>query len=157
MFAMNNRMNKKGITIIELVVVMIIIAIGAVLIAPNIGAWLPHYRLRSVTRDIVSTMRTAQMKAVSANVEYRVYFDQTNRKFWLEKGNLSSNSTNWGTEGAKEGADNFLPSGISISYTSNFVEFNPNSTSSTGSITLSNTKNSTKRIVLHYTGRIRVE
>ena len=59
--------NKKGITLIELVVVMIIIAIGAVLLVPNIGGWLPNYRLRSATRDIVSTLRTAQMKAVSSN------------------------------------------------------------------------------------------
>ena len=56
--------NKKGITLIELVVVMIIIAIGAVLLVPNIGGWLPNYRLKSATRDIVPTMRNAQMKAV---------------------------------------------------------------------------------------------
>jgi len=70
--------NKKGITLIELVVVMIIIAIGAVLLVPNIGGWLPNYRLRSATRDIVSTLRTAQMKAVSSNLEYRVSFANPN-------------------------------------------------------------------------------
>jgi len=47
------QMNRKGVTLIELIVVMVIIAIGAVLLAPNIGAWLPNYRLRSATRDIV--------------------------------------------------------------------------------------------------------
>ena len=68
-------MNKKGVTLIELVVVFVIIAIGAVLLVPNIGGWLPNYRLRSATRDIVSTLRTAQMKAVSTNTQYRVDFD----------------------------------------------------------------------------------
>ena len=65
-------MNKKGVTLIELIVVFVIIAIMAGLLAPNIGAWLPNYRLRSATRDIVSTMRDAQMRAVSKNMHIRL-------------------------------------------------------------------------------------
>ncbi len=53
---------------------MVIIGIGAVLFIPNIGGWMPSYRLRSATRDIASTMRTAQMKAISTNMRYQVSF-----------------------------------------------------------------------------------
>jgi prepilin-type N-terminal cleavage/methylation domain-containing protein len=60
--------NRRGITLLELVVVMAIVAIGAAFVAPNIGAWIPNYRLKSATRDIVSTLRTAQLKAVSNNI-----------------------------------------------------------------------------------------
>jgi type IV fimbrial biogenesis protein FimT len=67
-------MNKKGVTLIEVVVVFVIIAIAAGLIATNLGGFLPRYRLRSATRDIVSTMRTAQMKAVSNRMQYQVDF-----------------------------------------------------------------------------------
>jgi prepilin-type N-terminal cleavage/methylation domain-containing protein len=67
-------MNKKGVTLIELIVVFVIIAILAGLIAPNIRNWLPRYRLMSATRDIVSTLRTAQMKAVSNRMLYQVDF-----------------------------------------------------------------------------------
>jgi prepilin-type N-terminal cleavage/methylation domain-containing protein len=67
-------MNKKGVTLIELIVVFVIIAIAAALAAPNIGGWLPRYRLRSATRDIVSTMRDAQMKAVTYRMQYQVDF-----------------------------------------------------------------------------------
>ena len=63
-------MNKRGVTLIELIVVFVIIAILAVLMVPNIGAWLPSYRLRGATRDVVSTLRTAQMKAVS--IQYSI-------------------------------------------------------------------------------------
>jgi prepilin-type N-terminal cleavage/methylation domain-containing protein len=77
-------MNKKGVTLIELIVVMVIIGIGAVLFAPNIGAFLPSYRLRSAARDIVSTMRTAQMKAVSTNLNYRVSFTKTPPTYTLQ-------------------------------------------------------------------------
>ena len=67
-------MNKKGITLIELIIVLVIICIGAALMVPNFGAWMPHYRLRSAARDIVSVMRTAQMRAVSYNRSYQVAF-----------------------------------------------------------------------------------
>jgi prepilin-type N-terminal cleavage/methylation domain-containing protein len=68
-------MNKKGVTLIELVVVFVIIAILATLMVPGIGKWLPRYRLTSATRDIVSTMRTAQAKAVSRRLQYQVDFN----------------------------------------------------------------------------------
>jgi Tfp pilus assembly protein FimT len=133
---------------------MIIIAIGAVLLVPNIGGWLPNYRLKSATRDIVSTLRTAQMKAVSSNLEYRVSF--ANPNFWLERGDLNSASTIWTAEGATQ----TLPSGIQISapFPGNIAHFNPNSTSSTGSMTLTNTKGQTRSITLTTsTGRIKIE
>ena len=67
-------MNKKGVTLIELIVVFVIIAIAAAVAAPNISGWLPRYRLRSATRDIVSTMREAHMKAVTNRMQYQVDF-----------------------------------------------------------------------------------
>ena len=145
-------MNRKGVTLIELIVVMIIIAIGAVLMAPGIGAWLPNYRLRSTTRDIVSTMRTAQMKAVSTNMEYRVLFDPNAKTYSLQR-----NSGGWQADGATQA----LPSGIgfsAITFSGNNAQFNSNSTASGGSITLRNTKGTLKKITLTTsTGRIKIE
>ncbi len=146
-------MNKKGVTLLELVVVMAIIAIGAVLIAPNIGAWIPNYRLKSATRDVVSALRTAQMKAVSTNTEYQVSFDQGAGSYILQR--------NTGGGFFDEGARTFLPTGIQISaitFPGSNAQFNPNSTSSTGGITLSNTKGASKTITLtSSTGRARFD
>ena len=72
-------------TLIELVVVFVIIAIMAGLLVPSIGAWLPKYRLGSATRDIVSTMRTAQMRAVSTNSRYRVNFNVAGNNYILQQ------------------------------------------------------------------------
>jgi prepilin-type N-terminal cleavage/methylation domain-containing protein len=144
--------NRKGVTLIELIVVMVIIAIGALLMAPNIGPMLTNYRLRSATREIVSTMRTAQMKAVSVNLEYRVSFDPNAKTYVLQR-----NTGGWQSEGATQS----LPTGIEISaitFPGNNAQFNTNSTSSAGSITLRNTRSTEKKITLTTsTGRIKIE
>jgi type IV fimbrial biogenesis protein FimT len=141
--------NQKGITLIELVVVFVIIAICAVLIAPNIGGWLPNYRIRSAIRDVISTMRTAQMKAVSQNVEYQVSFNVAERSYILQRNTGTTAAPVWVDEGVRQ----TLPTGITIpdssmTFPGKSAQFNPNSTSSTGSMTLENTKGTKKRITL---------
>jgi len=147
-------MSRKGVTIIELVVVMVIIAITAALTIPSIGAWLPNFRLRTAARDIVSTMRTAQMKAVSSNLEYRVSFDSANGTYLLQ-------TRTTGGVWVDEGGPQKMPKGIRIyqvNLPEDHAEFNPNSTSSGGNIVLRNSKEAERRIVLYSaTGRIRVE
>jgi prepilin-type N-terminal cleavage/methylation domain-containing protein len=148
-----DRTAKRGITLIELIVVMVIIAIGAVLVAPNIGGWIPNYRLRSATRDVVSTLRTAQMKAISNNTTYQVSFTPGAGTYILQY------QTTAGF--VNEGVAQTLPPGIMISginFPGNNAQFNTNSTSSTGSITLQNTKGSSKKITLTTaTGRVNVQ
>lgn len=153
-----HNLNKKGVTLLELVIVMVIIAIGAVLIAPNIGAWLPHYRLRGATRDIVSTMRTAQMKAVSNNFQYRVSLNAEDLGgFGPNAYILQRNSGGWTNDGSVQA----LPAGITIisnTLPGQRAQFNTNATSSSGNVTLRNSKGSEKRIVIpSATGRIRIE
>jgi prepilin-type N-terminal cleavage/methylation domain-containing protein len=136
--------NHKGITLIELVVVMVIIAIGAVLLVPNIGAWLPNYRLRSGTRDIVSTLRFAQMRAVSTNMPYGVAFDANSCQIYRSSGGL-----------IPEGSPVNLPSGVQFNNNTfpvdgtlgkPFAQFNPNSSMpSGGSLTVENPQKRTER------------
>ena len=145
------KLNKKGVTLLELIIVMVIIAIGATLIAPGIGTWITIYRLRGATRDVVSTLRTAQMKAISINTDYQVNFLNATT-YVLEYRNTLGNFV-------AEGSQQTLPTGIQFTAfpPGNNFQFNPNSTASTGGLTLTNTKGSTRRITLTTaTGRIRV-
>ena len=152
----------------ELVIVMAIIALGAVLMVPNIAGWLPNYRLRSATRDVVSAMRVAQMKAVARNVDHRVTFDAGEGSFFIMR-RTTAGVNNWvritvsdevaaGANDAKQ----FLPTGVQfdgpIFNGNNFAEFNPNSTASGGNVVLKNSKGTQKTIsVLFTTGRVRIE
>jgi len=152
MFA--EKTNEKGLTLIELVVVLVIVAILAGLLVPNVGTWLPNYRLRSATRDIVSTMRTAQMKAVSTNSQYRVNFDVAGNGYILQ---YQTTSGLW----VNDGATHNLPTGITFKDadfgSASQAVFNSNATSSAGSVTLQNRKGAMQRISLtSSTGRVSI-
>ncbi len=144
-------MNQKGVTLIELIVVMVIIAIGAALTTPNISGWLRTYRLKSAARDVASTLRLAQIKAVSANTTYQVVFDTVHDSYILQ---YQDTGGAWVTEGVTQ----ILPTGIKFNTTfGNTASFSPNSViANSGDINFNNTKGTTKRIRL-LSGRIRIE
>jgi type IV fimbrial biogenesis protein FimT len=152
-------MNKKGVTLVELIVVMVIIAILASLTVPSIGAWLPNYRLRSATRDIVSTMRDAQMKAVKTGNQYRVSFN-------IADTGLTNNTAyilQYNTAGIilPDGAVTRLPTGITVTVNTLpglCANFNPSPPSDAGTLTLVNLKGSQKAININgATGRTRIQ
>jgi type IV fimbrial biogenesis protein FimT len=151
----SKEMNKKGVTLIELLVVFVIIAVLALLMAPNIGTWLPNYRLRSATRDIVSTFRGAQMRAISEQVSYTVSFNGA------DTGAASNTAYIYLHPG---GTKTTLPPGITIVSNTlpNFsVTFNSDATLNTAvpaSITLQNTKGAQKTIsLLSATGKVTIQ
>ena len=138
--------NEKGVTLIELVVVFVIIAILSVLMVPNIGTWLPRYRLKSATRDVVSTLRMAQMRAVSTNLQYGVDFNVAGN-FYNVQYRTTSGTGPWVNEGATQN----LPAGITFKSAvfggGSQAVFNPNSSSSGGSVTLQNEKKKIQRSI----------
>jgi prepilin-type N-terminal cleavage/methylation domain-containing protein len=147
------KMNKKGVTLIELVVVFAIIAIGAVLMVPNLRPWIINYRLTSATRDITSTLRVAQMKAVTNNLNYQVSFDVGAGTYKLQR----DSSGLWVIDGTAQ----TLPTGITMATDfGNTLTFNPNSSTTPGvttTITLQNEKGTKKLVrVWPSTGKITI-
>lgn len=146
-------MNQKGLTLIELIIVMVIIAIGALLTAPNINSWLTNYRIRSATRDVVSIMRVAQLRAVSNHTLYQVIFDTDHDNYILQ---YQDTGGAW----VREGEIQTLPTGVNFNTTfaGNTITFSPNSATADGRVTLNNRKGSIKTVrVSGLTGRIKIE
>ena len=152
----------------ELIIVMAIIALGAVLMVPNIAGWIPNYRLRTATRDVVSTLRVAQMKAVARNMDHRVTFDPGEGSYFIMR-RTTAGMNNWVkitvSDEVAAGADDakqFLPTGVqfdSVNFPTavNNPEFYPNSTASGGNVVLKNSKGTLKTIIVApTTGRIRI-
>ena len=65
----------KGLTLIELIVVMCILGVMVLISIPNIGRWLPRYRLRSAVRDVASAMQLARLGAIKDNNEWAIQYD----------------------------------------------------------------------------------
>jgi Tfp pilus assembly protein FimT len=74
---------REGITLIELTVVMCILAIMVMISIPNIGRWLPRYRLRSAVRDMASTMQLARLSAIKENKDWAIQFDADAQTYTL--------------------------------------------------------------------------
>ena len=75
--------NKRGFTLIEVIVVMAVIGIMATIAIPAISSWLPNYRLKAAARDLYSTMQKARMLAVKTNRDTAVIFVPATSKYEL--------------------------------------------------------------------------
>jgi type IV fimbrial biogenesis protein FimT len=69
------RQREGGITLIELVVVMAIIAIMGLFMIPSIGEWVQNYRIKQAARDIASDLQSAKMQAISIHKYCTVIFN----------------------------------------------------------------------------------
>jgi prepilin-type N-terminal cleavage/methylation domain-containing protein len=146
---------KGGITLIELAVVMAIVAIMALFLAPSIGEWLDNFRIRQASRDIVSTLNLAKMRAIAGRLEYRVDFDVANNQYrlWVNDGG-------WVPD--PEGGVLRTPRGVEITSAGfsggvSRAKFNPNGTASNGTIIIVNNQGKQYNVVVYRTGRIKIE
>jgi type IV fimbrial biogenesis protein FimT len=151
-------LGRRGLTIIELVVVMCILGVMVLIAIPNIGRWLPRYRLRSAARDVASNIQLARLGAIKDNREWAVLFDTAGQSYRV----ISNKGPdgNWGTpDDAEEKIVNLsdypsvrfgssghppIPDGGAVSDGVTFVgkraEFNPGGTSTAGTVYLQNNR-----------------
>jgi prepilin-type N-terminal cleavage/methylation domain-containing protein len=67
--------SEKGVTLLELVVVMAIIGIMALFMTPSIGEWVQNYRIRQAARDMASDLQSAKMQAINIHKYCTVAFN----------------------------------------------------------------------------------
>jgi prepilin-type N-terminal cleavage/methylation domain-containing protein len=84
----------KGMTLLELMVVVAIIGIALTIAIPNYIKMQPHMRLKAAARDIASTLNLARMTAISKNADQTVTFDDANDSFHYDKSHDAS-SMDW--------------------------------------------------------------
>ena len=65
--------NNSGLTIIELMVVIGILAILAGVAIPGFISWLPNYRMRSAADEVYSTLQNVKLRAVRENAIVREF------------------------------------------------------------------------------------
>lgn len=74
---MKNRvMLNEGFTLLEVLIVIAIFAIGSAVAAPMMNDFAARYRLRGAARDITSTLQLMRMEAVKRKVNCVMTFSQ---------------------------------------------------------------------------------
>jgi len=132
---------QKGVTLIELVVVMAIVAIMALFMAPAIGEWLDNFRIRQAARDIASTLQLAKMQTISTRQTHSVNFDTDNETYQMTPG----------------GNVNQVPRGVNI-VSGSTISFRADGTStSSGTIAIDNAKGKQYQVSVSATGRIQMQ
>jgi prepilin-type N-terminal cleavage/methylation domain-containing protein len=87
--------NTKGLTLIELTVVMCILAVMVMISIPNIGRWIPRYRLRGAVRDVASTMQLARLGAIKDNRDWAIQFNANAQTYTILSDDGGDDT--WGT------------------------------------------------------------
>jgi len=134
---------EKGVTLIELVVVMAIVAILGLFMAPAIGEWVDNFRIKQAARDIASTLQLAKMQTISTRQTHSVNFTLADGTYRITPG----------------GSDSQVSKGVTIvAGSATSISFNPNGTSTTsGTVTINNAKGKQYQVSVSTTGRIQMQ
>jgi prepilin-type N-terminal cleavage/methylation domain-containing protein len=99
----------SGFSLMELMTAIAILAILAAIAIPGYIGWLPNYRLRSVARDLQSTMQLARLRAVRENADVAVSFDTVNDDYeaFVDNGEGGGTAGN----GVRDGSERIITNG----------------------------------------------
>ena len=97
---------QAGLTLMELMIVIAIIAIVSTIAIPNFRSWFPQHRLAVATRDMVSTFQMARLKAIKNNADivvsinlgsdsYTVFQDDGAGSLDADGNGIPDNALNW--------------------------------------------------------------
>jgi type IV fimbrial biogenesis protein FimT len=159
-------MLKSGFTMIEMMVVLGIVSIVAAIAIPNIIAWLPDYRLRSSTRDIVSCLQETKMRAIRENANAIVIFTSNGYESFVDDGAGGGTSGNKIKDGGELRITKVdMPSDINLSDNANpaatSIKFGFDGrgflVTSNGTLLIKNSQLSYRTISLSTAGNIKVK
>jgi prepilin-type N-terminal cleavage/methylation domain-containing protein len=87
--------SKKGFTLVEIMIVVAIIAIGFFIASSNILDWIRHNQSVGFQRTIAQTVEEARTRAVSSKRQHRIVIDASGESVSLMRGNKGVGSTSW--------------------------------------------------------------
>jgi type II secretion system protein H len=145
--------NKKGFSLVELVIVIALIAIVAAIATPSWQKYRANTNLKTAAREVMADIFNAKQRAVEENLDvYRIGFSVINNNYGLIR--IDTGVTLWTKSFAGFGNDIHIDS---VTFNGSVVSFNKRGTSSQGTVVLGNGSGSTAAITVNITGRAYVE
>jgi prepilin-type N-terminal cleavage/methylation domain-containing protein len=144
-----------GMTLIELMTVLAILAIAGAVAIPSLLDWRHGMRLRAAANEIRNDFELARMRAVKENTDVTVQFDPAAGLYRVTYNDEDGNPVLVKSHS--------LPSGVQIAtanaaYTldsyGHRAVFGSRGTASPGTLVLANGKGATRQIVINFLGRI---
>ncbi|MFO1322722.1 MAG: GspH/FimT family protein [Burkholderiales bacterium] len=80
-----NLAHAAGVTLLELLVVLMVIAIASAIVIPMIGGGVSNAEMRSAARQLASGLRMARSEAVSQRRETFLVIDLDGRRFKVDR------------------------------------------------------------------------
>ena len=158
---MRFKKNRKGITLLELMIGVVVLGVIVAMAAPQFASVLPRLKFKSKSRDIVSDLRLARSDAVSQRAQFGLFFDFLQDRYIVFKDLVNPNlfTYEFGDSVIKTvylGQDISL---YSCSFNNYTVVFKPDgSASSSGIVTIENNQGNDRADidVLASTGRVKL-
>jgi prepilin-type N-terminal cleavage/methylation domain-containing protein len=143
-----------GFSLIETIIVLAVIAILSAIMLPSYAQWVRDAECKSSARNVFMVLRETRSKAIVNNLEHRVEFESTKRRYCVKQGDRSNNSTQWIVV-VHDWID--LPAGLQMDANIKSIQMNPNGTANGGTIRIKNdTLAKSYDVVVARTGRIRI-
>jgi len=86
---------RQGFTIIETMIVIAILMIGAILATSTFQSWLGHYSAVDFQREFLSQVNEARTRSMGSNLQHRLLIDLDAGRVTLQRGNAGTGSAAW--------------------------------------------------------------
>ena len=91
------RKRESGISIIEAMVAIAVIAIAAAMAVPAVNGYLPDYRVKRAAREIYSSLQRAKMAAVKECADCNINFSTNPDTYVVDLSNKTVRLRNYGS------------------------------------------------------------